>query len=320
MRRRSCGIIWDKPEKALIWGMAKDKIPVYNISNLVERPMRPGDFMIEEFSTYLGRQSPHLHNAHRHDFYHLVCFTGGKGTHSIDFCKFPVEAGQIYFMTPGQVHSWNFVGRPEGFVINFSDQFLRCFLLSPTYLDRFSFFSGNAADSVVRLAGALRGKVVALLEQMVAQYKDATRDAATTDPDLLRVGLVELFILVQSGVAAKRPAPSGAVTQKQQLLIAFRKLIDQHYKALRRPGEYAALLYITPGHLNALCQELLERSAGEVIRDRVLLEAKRLLTNAGMTSTEIAYELNFQDNSYFNRFFKKYEGVTPEGFRKRYKI
>jgi len=64
------------------------------------------------------------------------------------------------------------------------------------------------------------------------------------------------------------------------------------------------------------CQDLLGRSAGEVIRDRVLLEAKRLLTNAGMTATEIAYELNFQDNSYFNRFFKKYEGVTPDEFRR----
>ncbi|MBS1601630.1 MAG: AraC family transcriptional regulator, partial [Bacteroidetes bacterium] len=82
----------------------------------------------------------------------------------------------------------------------------------------------------------------------------------------------------------------------------------------------AELLFITPNHLNALCQELVGRPAGEVIRDRVLLEAKRLLTNAGMTATEIAYELNFQDNSYFNRFFKKYEGVTPDEFRKKYVV
>ena len=295
---------------------SKEKIPVYTISHLVERPLRPGDFMIEAFGEYLGRQSPHLHHAHRHDFYHLVYFASGKGTHSIDFCQFPVEAGQIYFMTPGQVHSWNFTGLPDGYVINFSEQFLRSFLLSPTYLDRFTFFTGNAADSVVRLAAVLREKVVVLLGEMLRQYKDVSG----TDPDLLRVRLVELFILVQSGVALRRPEPTGAVTQKQQLLMAFRRLIDQHYKALRRPSEYAALLYVTPGHLNALCQELLGRSAGEVIRDRVVLEAKRLLTNAGMTATEIAYELNFQDNSYFNRFFKKYEGVTPEGFRRKHVV
>jgi AraC family transcriptional activator of pobA len=57
-----------------------------------------------------------------------------------------------------------------------------------------------------------------------------------------------------------------------------------------------------------------------VIRDRVLLEAKRLLTNADMTAAEIAYELNFEDNSYFSRFFKKYEGVGPDEFRKRHLV
>ncbi len=63
---------------------------------------------------------------------------------------------------------------------------------------------------------------------------------------------------------------------------------------------------------------LLGKTAGELIRDRVLLEAKRLLTNGDMSITELAYDLNFQDNSYFNRFFKKYADVTPEEFRKSF--
>ncbi|HLZ89558.1 MAG TPA: AraC family transcriptional regulator [Puia sp.] len=296
--------------------MAKQKIPVYNIANLAARPLDPDDCMIEPFGTYLGRHSPHLHNPHRHSFYHLVCFTSGKGSHSIDFTRFPVKAGQVYFMTPGQVHSWNFEGQPGGYVINFSEGFLQSFLLNPQYLDRFSFFSGNAADSVVQLVSPIREQVAALLEQMVGQY----RDRVHTDADLLRAELLQLFLLVQSGIGARRPAASAALTQKQQLLTTLRKLMDQHYKTLRRPSEYAGLLYITPNHLNTLCQDLLGRSAGEVIRDRVLLEAKRLLTNAGMTATEIAYELNFQDNSYFNRFFKKYEGVTPEEFRRKNRV
>jgi AraC-like DNA-binding protein len=80
------------------------------------------------------------------------------------------------------------------------------------------------------------------------------------------------------------------------------------------------MLYVTPNHLNVLSRDMLGRSAGEIIRDRVLLEAKRLLTNAAMTSAQIADELNFQDNSYFNRFFKKYEGVTPEEFRRSHLV
>lgn len=291
--------------------MAKEKIPVYNIASLTAHPLDPGDFMIEKFGPYLGRQSKHLHNAHRHVFYHLVCFTGGEGTHSIDFTKFPVTEGQIYFMTPGQVHSWNFETMPDGYVINFSENFLKSFLLSSNYLDRFSFFSGNCEDSVVQLNSPIREKVYGLFEEMVDRYTNH----AEKDPDLLRTQLLQLFLLVQSGVESSR-APHTAPTQKQQLFATWRRLIEENYKTLRRPSEYAELLFVTPNHLNALCQDLLGRSAGEVIRDRVLLEAKRLLTNADMTATEIAYELNFQDNSYFNRFFKKYEGITPDEFRK----
>ncbi|MBC7552760.1 MAG: AraC family transcriptional regulator, partial [Taibaiella sp.] len=90
--------------------------------------------------------------------------------------------------------------------------------------------------------------------------------------------------------------------------------------SLRLPKEYAAQLFITPNHLNAVCHQLLGKAAGEVIRDRVLLEIKRLLVNVDITVSGIAAQLNFPDNSYFSKFFKKYEGSTPEDFRKTYKI
>ena len=78
--------------------MSKEKIPVYDLETLKARALDPSDFMIESFSHYLVRQSPHLHHPHRHLFYHLVCFTGGGGSHSIDFTRFLVEPGQIYFL------------------------------------------------------------------------------------------------------------------------------------------------------------------------------------------------------------------------------
>jgi AraC family transcriptional activator of pobA len=56
--------------------------------------------------------------------------------------------------------------------------------------------------------------------------------------------------------------------------------------------------------------------AGEVIRNRIALEAKRLLINNDLTVQEIAGQLNFADNSYFTKFFKKQVGITPEEFRK----
>jgi len=89
-----------------------------------------------------------------------------------------------------------------------------------------------------------------------------------------------------------------------------------NYATLRLPKQYAELLYITPNHLNAICNDLLGYSAGKLIRDRVILEAKRLLINMDLMVAEIAEQLNFADQSYFIKFFKKQEGITPEKFRK----
>jgi AraC-like DNA-binding protein len=83
------------------------------------------------------------------------------------------------------------------------------------------------------------------------------------------------------------------------------------------PKEYAALLYVTPNNLNMLCKQLLGKAAGEVIRDRILLEAKRLLVNVDISIAEIAYKLSFTDHAHFTKFFKKETGETPDEFRKR---
>jgi AraC-like DNA-binding protein len=94
-------------------------------------------------------------------------------------------------------------------------------------------------------------------------------------------------------------------------------LIEKNYTRIKLPKEYAELLYITPNHLNALCNDVLGIPAGEVIRNRVILEAKRMLVNRDMTVQEIADHLNFADNSYFTKFFKKQVSMTPEEFRKK---
>jgi AraC-like DNA-binding protein len=100
-------------------------------------------------------------------------------------------------------------------------------------------------------------------------------------------------------------------------MINFRQLIETNYREKKLTKEYAAMLYVTPNHLNALSKDVTGLSAGELIRDRILLEAKRLLINAQINISQIAAELGFIDNSYFTKFFKKYVGFTPEIFRKQ---
>ncbi|GAA3952993.1 helix-turn-helix domain-containing protein [Chitinophaga oryziterrae] len=285
--------------------MARTTIPVYDICT-IDKNGHERDLMIERFGGYLDKHYQALHHAHRHSFYHLVLFTKGSGTHTIDFVKFDVAPYQVYFMAPGQVHSWDFKGETDGYIIHFSADFFRPFLLNPSYLEQFSFFNGISSQCVRQLTPEIRPEIIRLSEALLT----------TVNKDLIRVRLLEMFMMVENN--GNRHDHDNLPNHTSTLLKSFQQLINQYYRTMRLPKEYAELLYITPNHLNALCRELLGKTAGDVIRERVLLEAKRLLTNAGMNILEIAYELNFKDNSYFTRFFKNYEGITPEEFRKKF--
>lgn len=294
-------------------GHANKQIPNYSIERIRGADHTPEDLIAMRFSDYLASRG-YLFQAHRHSFYHLVFFTKGTGNHSLDFVSFPVMPGQIYFMNPGQVHNWDFSAGVEGYIVNFSPRLFQSVLNNPQYPEQFSFFNGHAMDQVILLPKQVRSSITGLFEMILTELGNSN-DFTT---DMVVALLMQIFILINRLAGADRNAPSSA--HGRIMLRNFRKLVEEHYLHKKLPKEYAALLYVTPNYLNSLCRDIMGISAGEIIRERVLLEAKRLLVNADMNIGEIAYQLDFPDNSYFTKFFKKYAGMTPEEFRKQYHI
>jgi AraC family transcriptional activator of pobA len=284
----------------------KTAIPIYDICSLTQKRE---DILIERFAPYL-KSHRNLHLAHKHSFYHLVYFTKGGGSQTIDFEQVPVKPNQIYFMIPGQVHNWAFKGEVDGYIINFSVPFFQSFLLKANYLEEFPFFTGIINDAVIEVPEELQPKVIQLFEELILE----TEELKPLEMDMVRSLMLQLFIsIARLGLnTVNKSIPSYNYT----LLRSFQKLIEKNYTSIKLPKEYAELLYITPNHLNALCNDVLGIPAGEVIRNRIALEAKRLLINNDLTVQEIAGQLNFADNSYFTKFFKKQVGITPEEFRK----
>jgi len=287
----------------------KKGFPVYDIGQLAE--FKREEILISRFAPYL-KVHKNLQQAHKHTFYHLVFFTKGGGSQTIDFERFEVKPYQVYFMVPGQVHHWAFEGAVDGYVVNFSDTFFQSLLLNPNYIEQFSFFSSNANEAVVNLPPNLHEHVITIFEKLIKESSDIQRSAL----DMVRVLLIELFILI--GRIVQSPQIKNTNPYNLTLLQNLKHLIEINYTNKRLPKEYAEMLYITPNHLNALCKDLVGISAGELIRNRVVLEAKRFLVNPRMGITEVANHLNFADNSYFTKFFKKQVDLTPEEFRKQF--
>jgi AraC-like DNA-binding protein len=95
-------------------------------------------------------------------------------------------------------------------------------------------------------------------------------------------------------------------------------LVEEHFKKYRKVADYAGLMHRSPKTIANIFAMQGEKSPLEIIHDRLLLEAKRLLLYTEKSSKEIGWELGFEDPSQFNRFFKKQITLPPREFREKY--
>ncbi len=293
--------------------MQRSTYPVFDITGLSVHTSSLGLLNADNFSNYLAG-NPHLNVLHGHTFYHLLFFTKGSGSQIIDFEKFEVKPGMIYFMKPGQVHQWFFEEEPDGYIINFSPTFFDSLFVNPAIINQFPFFdSSQPQQQVIQLQPETQEKIIAIFKQIVEEKQNSYAAKYT----LLASLILQLFVTVARDIPAEEQIAS-VTNHTKNLLHSFQQLVEEHYQDLHLPKEYAEKLFITPAHLNNICKDLTGMAAGAIIRNRILLEAKRLLVNFNLSVADIAARLSFSDNSYFVRFFRKYTGTTPEAFRKKY--
>jgi AraC-like DNA-binding protein len=104
-------------------------------------------------------------------------------------------------------------------------------------------------------------------------------------------------------------------SRQERLVIRFSNLVQQQFRELRTVKKYADQLNVTAKYLTEVVKESSGRNAGEIINDLVILEAKFLLRKSEMNIGEIAENLNFSDQSFFGRYFKRHTGVSPKRYR-----
>ncbi len=290
--------------------MAK-KIPTYSICNLLGADQCVTEFLVTRISDFV-KANPDIQFPHRHAFYQIVLFVEGGGTHSIDFQQFQVKPHQMYAMGPGQIHGWEFEPGTEGYIINFNESFFTAICHNPNFVQEFPLFNSVSSSPAILLETECCDEAHALMEKMLREFQ---ADNAFKQ-EILRGMLLQLMVLLSRQLPLE--TVTGISRHQRVVLRNFERLIETHYRDKRLPRDYAEMLYITPNHLNALVNSVIGKPAGELIRDRVVLEAKRLLVNSDMTISQIADLLNFEDNAYFTRFFKKYTAMSPEVFRQEY--
>lgn len=148
------------------------------------------------------------------------------------------------------------------------------------------------------------------------QYEMANEDASTEE--MLRI-LLKLIILKSTRIwKQQHQVAENNRHSDVQFLRRFSKLVEQHYKTHHTVADYAAMLFVTPKNLSKKIGLISKSTPNDIIKNRIILESKRLLAHTAMTVKEIAHSLNYEDDAYFVRFFTNQTGLSPVSFRKQF--
>ncbi|MCZ2495176.1 helix-turn-helix domain-containing protein [Xylophilus sp. Kf1] len=249
---------------------------------------------------------------HRHDYYHLLWMSEAEGTHVLDFEHYAARANTVFFVSPGQLHAWESTIPPRGFVVNFSADFLVRMFPRAGDIASLPFFRIATSAPVLHLTQDQHDDLQPLLLEIEREF----RSDAEARMDVVQAYL--LVLLTRLRRLSPGRAEEMASPQRHALTRRFQLLVDRHYLEFERLGDYARGLHTTERQLADAVRQTLGKTAGQVIQDRRMLEAKRLLCNTAMGVAEVGFALRFEDHAYFSRFFKKQAGVTPLEFKRRF--
>lgn len=247
----------------------------------------------------------HIDKPHKHDFFIIILFERAEGTHTIDFRDYSLANRQVHLLFPGQVHRWDIGPKTTGYQL---------------MIDRV-FFERSAPYFRFSLTNYMNHPVIPCTEdsfKLLAYEFGAIKDelnAGNSLKDLLSARASVIATIVSK--EAENLFADFKVYQSNPRLTKFDKLIEQHFKEEKSVAFYASNLNISANYLNILCKRNLNVSATQLIQQRVLLEAKRLLQSTDFSIKEIAFQLGFVDHAYFSNFFKGQTGVTPTQFREK---
>lgn len=281
------------------------KYPIYDIQRFNCNSVN-SDLYINTFSNHLINHS-FVEEPHRHNFYVLVFFTHGSGTHEVDFDRFSIQSGSVFLLQPGQIHNWNLSDDIEGFVVFYSYEMYNLYFGEKS-IDQYPFYSSVTNSPEILLDSDEIKAISPYFNSLIEENKD--NKMLKQDKIMNLLDCIHIELARKYSETHLHEAHSYNVKIKN-----FEQFLELNFKTEKAAAFYASHLNITLKHLNRICNEILKKTTTEVIIHRVILEAKRMLINKDLSVKEVATRLGYDDYSYFVRLFKKNTGMTPKTFR-----
>lgn len=288
--------------------MNRRAIPLIGMISYGEESLRSEGFVAMPLDDSF-RLDPNRMRPHYHDFFQVTLLTGmGRLMH--DFRETEISGTMLFFLSPGQVHTIVPGGELSGTIISFTREFLEPGgTTAESFLLDLPFFFAAEAMPWLKLSAEQADAAQNLFRELQDEFHQGRTGAGEVFRSLLRI----LFVKAARIHAVENPVAS--VSRSALLVRRFRQQVELHHRDWKTLEPFAKELGVTVNYLNDIVRQETGQAAGEHVRLRRLLDAKRLLLHSTLSVSEIGYELGFVDPSYFSRFFRRYENVTPAEFR-----
>jgi len=246
------------------------------------------------------------------DHYKIYWIEDGSGIYQIDFKEFKIEGSGIFCLSPGQVFSISSEQVKSAYQIEFDKDFYCVETHGKEIACNGLLFNNVHRATVISVEENEKPIFQSFIYQMIAELKNR----GSAHQELLE-SYLRLFLIHTLRLTDAQESDHATVTHQQDRLAQdFIALVEKHFKSEHSVAGYAERLFVSPKSLSKRLNALSYPTPLQVIKNRLILEAKRQLKFSQKTIKEIAHELGFDDPSYFSRFFSKNTGASPATYRK----
>ncbi|WP_299100401.1 AraC family transcriptional regulator [uncultured Winogradskyella sp.] len=289
-----------------------------NIPNIVFNSKKPNNSGIEilTIQNLAARKNEvldhHPEKAHQVAFNMIVLYTEGESQQLIDFVWHKVQRNTITHVAKGQINAFQFTKGLEGYILLFTDDYLKKQINNLPKNELIRLFNTHLFSPIIQVPET--SNVVNYFQLLYEEYNNQKEDYNQEKT------YKSLHSIIFSKLDSLKEIETYHLKQSKQIhvFLDFKSILEKQYKSSRNADFYAEQLHITYKHLNTICKDIISMTAKQYIDRFIILEAKRLLINSEIKSTELAYTLGFNEPTNFVKYFKKHTGFTPNNFKKDY--
>jgi AraC-like DNA-binding protein len=249
----------------------------------------------------------------RNNYFSLIWIKEGFGKVKTGFSEFDFKDNTLFAFAPLQPFAFSTENTIKGVVINFHPEFM--FIHRQEKEKAFKELLYNNASQPPFIS--IDANSTAAFEMLCEKIESEIQNPSLAQHDLL-VAYLRIFLINASRLKMEQQ-PSATIVVKESkehhILQKLKTAIEENFRAKHSPGEYAAMLYVTTKTLAKVSKSHYNKTLSNIINERIIIEAKRELYLTNKAVKEIAYELGYEDEYYFSRFFKVNTNVSPQKYR-----